>query len=291
MHQKPRRAFTLIELLVVIAIIALLIGILLPTLGRARDAARGVKDLANLRSLGQALALYVNEHQMYVAHKLPSGHVHSTTGRPSARWHWAMGDYVGAPYLPRNAEEYDDFLNTNDFARLDNEVFLDPTQTPEDMRSAQSGEIQVLRNGSYGYNYHYLGNSRSTATRAYSNWPVREGRVSAESSTVAFANGSGSFRLRIDQGHREHAYTMDPPRMDTARNGAEEWGHGSGPSPAHARHGGKANTAFVDGHAKPMTLTELGYRVVDEATGAIEVDRGDNGLWTGLGYDRGKTPD
>ena len=57
------RAFTLVELLVVIGIIALLISILIPALGRARDQAQRAKCMANLKTLTEAWVQYANDHK------------------------------------------------------------------------------------------------------------------------------------------------------------------------------------------------------------------------------------
>ncbi|MEM9372439.1 MAG: type II secretion system protein [Planctomycetota bacterium] len=59
--RSKKRGFTLIELLVVIAIIALLVGILLPAVGKARNSAQLLKSQANLRSMGQIQAVYGQE--------------------------------------------------------------------------------------------------------------------------------------------------------------------------------------------------------------------------------------
>ena len=61
MTSNRRNGFTLIELLVVIAIIALLIGILLPALGKARGSAQSLKNQANLRGMGQSMTLYADD--------------------------------------------------------------------------------------------------------------------------------------------------------------------------------------------------------------------------------------
>ena len=64
---RTLRAFTLVELLVVIGIIGLLVGILLPTLSRARAASNRTACAAQLRDIGHAFTMYMNDSR----NKLP----------------------------------------------------------------------------------------------------------------------------------------------------------------------------------------------------------------------------
>jgi len=88
---RPKhRGFTLIELLVVIAIIALLVTILMPSLARARELARGAVCLVNARGIGQAVMLYAHEQDEYV----PRGE------GPEDQWYWfeLLMPYVGCDF-------------------------------------------------------------------------------------------------------------------------------------------------------------------------------------------------
>ena len=85
-HRVYRLGFTLIELLVVISIISLLIAILLPALTKAREQARTLQCLSQMRTIGQGMAIYQSHSGGYM---LPgTSALQSASTHPSNRIYW-----------------------------------------------------------------------------------------------------------------------------------------------------------------------------------------------------------
>ena len=95
MRKQQRNGFTLVELLVVIGIIALLLGILLPTISRARESANRIKCASQLRQIGQFAAMYAGAYNNF----LPLGYVSYDTYAPgnSVLWYLQKSNNVNGP--------------------------------------------------------------------------------------------------------------------------------------------------------------------------------------------------
>ena len=100
-RSSPNPAFTLVEMLVIIAVIGVLAALLLPTLGRAKESARATACLSNLRQVGIALQLYVQDHEnrlpvMYDALISTNGPSTNTTTIDIV-----LSNYLGSPNILR----------------------------------------------------------------------------------------------------------------------------------------------------------------------------------------------
>ncbi|HEV2471818.1 MAG TPA: DUF1559 domain-containing protein, partial [Chthonomonadales bacterium] len=94
---RSRRGFTLIELLVVIAIIAILAAILFPVFAQAREKARAISCLSNMKQISLGLLMYVQDYDEL----FPKSNFYDTTNYPpfgANDYEWSSQRCIG-PYI------------------------------------------------------------------------------------------------------------------------------------------------------------------------------------------------
>jgi prepilin-type processing-associated H-X9-DG protein len=221
-----RRGFTLVELLVVLGITIVLIALLLPALGAARESARRVTCASNLRQLHLACLNYANENQGF----LPPAHVDFIPPGPKMpanlhRWHGARKD-VNSPF---------------DFAGAPLRKYLQ-TQA---IKSCPSFEPAVVgfeaSAGGYGYNNHYLGSSTEDEgwTIEAVNRPAKVAGIRHASETLMFTDAALGSPLLIEYSFVEPPLASGFPTLSPS---------------IHFRHRAMANIAWVDGHVSSQRM-------------------------------------
>ncbi len=318
---RPRSAFTLLELLTVIGILGLLISILVPSLSAARKHAKANVCLSHLKNIGTGFEVYLNENEdrfppfrLVKLTPTTEDFYMNSYGRRAPRWQWFIETGLGpvidpTPFRHMPSGFGDEGLRMGrEGTTMAHEVFTCPSLADDEF-------AMDVRDGAYGYNYQYLGNTRQdTNPDRWDNFPVGRHQIRNLGRTILLADSRGAGRR-----HGRHSFTLDPPRLAVERNAVSfgpdpafmtgEPDGGDVPpnldktiyaySPVEMRHNKRGNILFTDTHAEAMTFVQLGYQISDGSTPegvpkgtAIPVQEPESGtytatnkLWNGDAYD------
>jgi prepilin-type N-terminal cleavage/methylation domain-containing protein/prepilin-type processing-associated H-X9-DG protein len=263
-HRRP--GFTLVELLVVIGIIALLISILMPALSKARDQANAIKCLSNMRQIGQAYLMHAAEHRNHVptAGLMFPPYTASPAGmRDHGKVKYmyygeggverplpmpaALGVYLGASIRASTKQELHDEMATGPVQ----ELFTCPTQglenIPEGVMLADNAGWECPRfRSSYIFNEEPLGFNDDSI--AYQRGRGNLNRMKQTSETMMLMEG------KIRDGYPWLViYAL---KANTVLEDAY-FGNAAGDRSnfEFARHKGRINMIFMDGHADLIKAT------------------------------------